>query len=535
MVLPTGHLNGVSVGFNKNGDLLLSQSEDKTLLWNVKYGKVLIDLQMLNSKVLAAAFNMEENKVIAVTEKKGICVIEINTGKVEDCFTVENTLVTQATIIQNQQHIITCHTDSSIVVWDLTTKKYITRIKLPFVVKQINDFSGETDLTVVAELFDPNNPYETTTTKVINLKTKAISDPKTNKVNDYGPVLRSDRFALTYKNDFAELTDLKTKKVVQTYDFQEFLFKDIAFSVQENIAAIAEDSGIIILDIKTGLITRRKLKGLSSIAKIQFIENEKKLLLNNYFNDSCYVYDYVKEKVLLGFLAKHDIPYYLSYSKNQNIIAFTSGTEVLILDTKKWTISSRLIGHVSSIQSLNYYAEKHSLLTIHNYKNIKQWDLLTGSLNVSIADPTFCGGLFGAYYCNNGSQIVVDACEDLKTIWDAGTGKQVGDSVYYTADCTPVIKNNECKNRYIKISNNSVDIFDCFADSLLFSIDSLITDVLQSATLSPDGKLVIIIDDNSNVLLWDLEKRKEIKELYENQFKYSYYPYNKKFQKRFFQ
>ncbi|MCX6210365.1 MAG: hypothetical protein NTZ59_12915, partial [Bacteroidetes bacterium] len=46
LVLPESHIENIKkVTFSSTSDLLLSQSTDKCLIWNIKYGKVIMTIQ----------------------------------------------------------------------------------------------------------------------------------------------------------------------------------------------------------------------------------------------------------------------------------------------------------------------------------------------------------------------------------------------------------------------------------------------------------------------------------------------------------
>ncbi|MCX6210364.1 MAG: hypothetical protein NTZ59_12910, partial [Bacteroidetes bacterium] len=341
-----------------------------------------------SSKIINASFNSNGTKVLATINNKGAYIYNLNTAKVDASFYVNNAICLDAIYSKDEQTIITTFSDSTIYFYNIKFNKVESSIKLPFVCNEIMlNASGSKLYCATDSIYTDYNIGE----NIVEKLTKCI-ELKTQKI-DGSRYLRDSLLKLS-SSEFAN----------------SFLFSK------------------------------------------KILRSSKKQDLNyDLYKDSCFVLDKLSKKILLRFTDRYNAAHLFSYAKKNSLIAITSNNIISIFNTKKWTLLNKLRGYNTKVNAVTYNAKLNLLLSIHNNKIVKQWDLSNAKLSFSLKDPSLCSELSSSYYCNKNSIVLIEPCDKTITgVWDANTGKEI------TIDSASHSIYSDCANKYDSISSDYI-------------------------------------------------------------------------------
>ena len=169
-----------------------------------------------------------------------------------------------------------------------------------------------------------------------------------------------------------------------------------------------------------------------------------------------------------------------------------------------------LVGHTNRVHSAAFSPDGKRIVSASWDHTIRIWDAQTGK---QIGNPLegHADGVFSAAFSPDGKRIVSGSYDKTIRIWNAQTGKQIGDplvghtSTAFSATFSP---NGKC---IVSASaDNTIRIWDAQTGKQTGAPLEGHTSYVLSAAFSPDGKRIVSASYDKTIRIWDAQTGKQI-------------------------
>jgi WD40 repeat protein len=284
----------------------------------------------------------------------------------------------------------------------------------------------------------------------------------------------------------------------------------VAFSSDlKRLVTAAQDGTAKIWDIQTGRILY-SLEGHTSGINSAVISPDNKWVLTASYDSTAKIWDLQTGKIIHT-LEKHSAGVSSAFfSPDGKLIITTSLNDITrIWDAQTFNLLHVLIGHSSEIETATYHemddirasisSDGKYLVTASRDGVAKIWNVQTGKLIHSLKGTGWISSVvFSAYDVF----IITTSRDGTANIWDAKKGKllETFEQVYHTATLSPDLK------QLLAVNNNeTAEIYDVETGEFKydFSEDIYTFQNTSSAVFSPDGRYVATSGDPAKI--WDAQ------------------------------
>jgi WD40 repeat protein len=411
------------------------------------------------------------------------------------------------------KQVFSAANDFSLKLWDIASGKEIYTISnLPEIVCSIA-FSPDGKLAVSTDGNDGAKLWDVTTGKEIKLfkyalyggsNSKAVFSPDGNYIATTGGMLR--------------LWDVKTGKIVKSYNDYGSSSYSVAFSPDGKYLLFDSDKDMILSDVNTGEIKKIFKGHTEDVTHVAFSSDGTKILSGS--ND-----DTIK---LWDVLTGKEIRTFTGFSYAIEDIAFSPNNKYMISASdviKLWDISSGKVirtfaRNQNNVSSVAFSPDGKFSLSGNWDKTMKLWNLVNCTIK------TFEGNSIGTslvHFFPDGKRAVSGGGNERFALWDLVTGKEIEsyDGLNMAmADTSLDISPNG--KQFLIPYRNGFNLYEFSKDKLIgvkgFSVSGKVVDV----AFSPDGKYAVSVDnvlEDNNVYsyhmvrLWDMNKFTLLKEI----------------------
>ena len=387
---------GLSAVFNSNGNLILASVDSTAKLFDVKSGKIILNLKH-NEYVLYSIFSPDESK-IATTSDHGTSIWDIKKGEL--FFKIDNNKrIDFIKFSSNGKYLMTIDSDYKLKIWDVDVKKIIFE-KTNVYCENSYDYNLIDREFICNQLMNFTRDNE-------NFTFLTYDTLKNNAPRDYLLYPSKKYFISTFNK-----VNIKTGIIIKQYKLNNYKFITANYDEKNNqIIGIAnkEIGNFFLLQrvsLSSGdLINTTQLKKISSedtyfydgteyggggpsesnqFAKILFNKSKSKLISfpnsgNNFYPNFIRIWS-IQTGVELNFLKtsrKGDYPSYVELSPNENKILTVSHDEAKLWDTQTGNQLYTFKNLDSSFFRTGHFSNDGTkIVTIAGA--IRIWDVATG-------------------------------------------------------------------------------------------------------------------------------------------------------------
>ena len=169
-----------------------------------------------------------------------------------------------------------------------------------------------------------------------------------------------------------------------------------------------------------------------------------------------------------------------------------------------------LRGHTDDVNSAAFSPDGKLIVSASNDKTIRIWDAQTGKqIGDTIEGHTHF--VFSAAFSPDGKRIVSASNDNTIRIWDVQTGKQIGKPLEGHADGVLSAAFSPDGKRIVSASDDeTIRIWDAQTGKQIGKPLEGHTSGVLSAAFSPDGKRIVSASWDETVRIWDAQTKKQI-------------------------
>ena len=206
----------------------------------------------------------------------------------------------------------------------------------------------------------------------------------------------------------------------------------------------------------------------------------------------------------------------LDISPDGSLLAVTSQNQILILDTNSWEIIHTLDSHTDIVDTIAFNQNSTLLASGSNDGELKIWDPISGDellTLVAIPEGNFGGIVDDVVFNQDGSRVATASDDGTARIWEVATGVEITkmdhdalwiNNIAFSADDTRLFTLPAVSEH-----GNQLTIWDLTANpdgeltEPLAEWSNMHDNLIGDLKLSPDGRLLATISQDSTLKLWD--------------------------------
>lgn len=457
-----GHTNWIrSVAFSPNGEILVSGSDDKTLiLWNTKTGQCLKTLEGHTQRVWSVAFSPDGNTVASSSEDKTVRLWNIHTGECSHVLQKHTHWVRGVAFSPNGKILASGSSDRTVILWDAHTGKYLKTLE------------GQHTARVRTVAFS--------------------SDSK---------ILASGSDDHTIR-----LWDIETGRYLNTLLGHTQRVRSLAFSPEPNsriLASASEDHKVILWDIDTNKRYQTLSEHTEKVWSVTFTDPQGKTLISSSDDKTVKLWDARTGECLKTLQGYTDWAWSLVFHPSSNILVSGHDDKTI----KLWDLDTgepkSLVGHTNRIRAVAVSADSSLIASGSDDQSIKLWDAQTGQHRKTLVDH-FDRILTVAFSPDN-RYLASGGDDKILRIWNSHTGeyRQTQEnhknwlwSVTFSPDSSILASGSEdCTIKFW-----DVDTGKCL--NTLYGHKEWV----RSVRFSPDGYTLVSGSEDGTIKLWDVAK-----------------------------
>jgi WD40 repeat protein len=251
------------------------------------------------------------------------------------------------------------------------------------------------------------------------------------------------------------------------------------------------------------------------------------------------LYTEAGDRLLLDSVKRlHTIRFFTGHSESINVLIFNKTGNLLLSGgddglLKLWDVTrdepiQTFVGHSDSVSSAAFSSDDTMIVSGSADNSIRLWDTNTGEL-LRIFEGHL-ESVNSVALSPDGTQVVSGSSDGTVRLWDAKSsellhiyeGKTLFDdqknyvgTVTFTPDSKNVLAEISGYSILSQTGLKHIYIWNLATHEL--SLETPISALVNSVVLSPDGKMILIGDNDSNLLFWDISLKRTVKS-YEHPF-----------------
>jgi len=503
LVLPIGHSDWVStVALSPDGKKIITGSRDNTAkVWDVRTGKLLLNLIGHKEWVISAAFSPDGKKIITGSFDSTIKVWELNSGKILIDIKEKNSKIKSAAFSSDGKKILTASLDNAARLWDAASGKLLMELK------------GHTN-NVWSASYSPEGSKILTYSEDGTAKIwSAISGQLLFNLNGHSANISSASFS----SDGKRLVTASSDKICKVWDMSTGqLLYELKGHTETVYAAVFTPDGNRIISVSLNGVMKdwdansgtyiKDLKGhTDAIWSINFSSDGSKIVTAS--NDkTAKVWDIASGQLLTDIKEQKAALYVAIFNRDgRQIITAAKDGSTKIWNAQTGSLVFDLKSHTKPVKNIAFHPDGQTILTTTGSEAAKIWSVPTLSLlpvTIGRSDEKVLTFAFSP----GGEQVATTSrFEDVK-IRDTRTGRlettlegtTSTSFAVFSPDGRQVVTTtfegagivwNPVRARIIKV----------LEDNNTFNME------LNSATFSTDGKMIILTSPYKKATFWDTE------------------------------
>lgn len=537
-----GHTKQInSLSFSPNGKLIVSASNDKTIkLWDVFTGKLVNEFIGHTEKVQTALFSPDGRFLVSTSGDDTIRLWDIGKGKQKGAPLVahtvrsvplvsdldfnsivpENSDITSFPVMNEpiEKHMINCTARVSFAAFSPNGKNLVSasenEIRIWDVAygKQMREpLVGHTD-TINSVQFNYDGSYIVSAS---DDQTIRLWDAATGKQLEVLSGHTSGVKYASFSPNGNEIVSASWDNTIRIWNITNNKHYRIRHKNAE-YTTFSKD-GKYIISAGWGTVkliearTRKQIKEFQgSIGSIS--DNSDYVVLSGYDNNIRLTEPFIKEFPQKKLSTNSRIAYCAIFSPNGRIVVSASSDNLLkIWDAETGILKDSYKFTLGAIHHLSFSPDGR-LLIISSWESTRFyiWNIKTKQIVASYSHDT---GVNSAVFSPDGKFIVSASKDGIVKKWNLSTQEQEGEDMNalpIRAHCDISVTYNPCGNQFLTVSRsvNTIRIWDSKTCEQICN-----TICGRSANFSPDGKCLIIADDDSIKVL-DLSSQEHIAVFY---------------------
>ena len=167
-------------------------------------------------------------------------------------------------------------------------------------------------------------------------------------------------------------------------------------------------------------------------------------------------------------------------------------------------------GHTSSVFSASFSPDGKRIVSASGDNTIRIWDAETGR---QVGQPLegHTRTVKSAFFSPDGKQIVSASADKTIRIWDAETGRQIGQLLEGHKDYVTLASFSPDGKRIVSASaDKTIRIWDAETGQQIGQPLEGHTSSVESASFSPDGKRIVSASADNTIRIWDAETGRQV-------------------------
>ncbi|WP_243713863.1 NB-ARC domain-containing protein [Nostoc sp. 106C] len=455
-----GHTNWIrSVAFSPDGEILVSGSDDKTLmLWNTKTGQCLKTLEGHTERVWSVAFSPDGKTVASSSEDKTVRLWDIHTGECWNILQKHTHWVRGVAFSPDGKILASGSSDRTVILWDAKTGKYLRTLE------------GQ---------------------HTARVRTVAFSSD--------GKILASGSDDHTIR-----IWDIHSGKYLKTLQGHTQRVRSLAFSPEPNsriLASASEDHKVILWDIYNNRRHRTLSEHTEKVWSVTFTDPEGKTLITSSDDKTVKLWDAHTGECLKTLQGYTDWAWSLVFHPSSNILISGNDDKTI----KLWNLDTgepkSLTGHTNRIRAVALSPDSSLIASGSDDQTIRLWDAQTGQHRKTLIDH--CDRILTVAFSPDGRYLASGGDDKILRIWNIHTGeyRQTQEnhknwlwSVTFSPDSSILASGSE---------DCTIKLWDVDTGKCLNTLSGH-NGWVRSVRFSPDGNTLVSGSEDHTVKLWDI-------------------------------
>lgn len=507
-LFPIGHRNCVKkVLYSPNGKQIITASEDHSaMIWDAETGVQLHKLSGHTKSINSIMFNPQSGSQVVTTSEDGIAIVW-NTTSGEKVHTIagHRRAVLFAEFSQDGKRIVTASEDGTAIIWNTSTWKKVCAIRGHRAAIGNARFSPDRKLLVTAS--------QDGTSKIWDISQEMGNQCiATCEHSDwvFSACFNSDgsRFVTASKDGTARIWDSKNGHMISPLIRHKGSVVSAKFSHNGKLIVTASEDGTArIWDAETGALLNTLAPKGWEVWSADFDSNGSRVITATQ-DGTASIWNTATAKVIHKLTGHRDSLWSACFSPDgKKAVTIAADGMVKIWDADSGVLIHTLMPNRVKVDFALFDPSGTRIVSSSEDGTIRIWELKTGQLLHQLLHPTVYdrnAALYACFSLDGRFIFSFTSHGGNRWKWDASTGahlKEKAPSVPYE-NC---LRGNRTVGKYyldIDQLYNSVDILDMQSGAVAHSLIGH-TDIITSASFSPNGNLVVSSSWDGTAKVWD--------------------------------
>jgi WD40 repeat protein len=509
-----GHIAMVhSVAFSRDGKLLASASEDRTvILWNVASRKPIARLEGHNKGVRCVVFSPDGKRLASAGEDKSVILWDVKSHKPIDKMDGHKAPISGIAFSPDGKRLASASGDHTVILWDVESHERLATLEAH--TEAVSSVSFSPDGKLLASASEDRTVI---LWDVTNRKPKPLYPPLSeHKGEVLGIAFSPDGKLLASASEDRTviLWDVVSgKRLASPLRGHKKTVWSVAFSPDGNrLASSSQDQTVILWNVDSQDVDKCKplvtLEGHKDTVLGVAFSPDGKLLASASNNPAVILWDVDSRKLFAALQGHEDMVHTVAFNPDGKRLASASGDRTVIL----WDVESRkplppLERHKETVSGVAFSPNGKLLASASWDHAVILWDLESRKPLPSLEGHK--EAVSGVAFNPDGKRLASASWDKTVILWDVLSRKPLA-----------TLKGHKEAVSGIAFSPDGKWLASASWDEtvILWDLDSLKPlppleghkDAVSSVAFSPDGKRLASASMDKTVILWDVLSRKPL-------------------------
>lgn len=501
-----GHLKLINdVAFSPDGELLVSGSNDKTLIvWNVISGKIIHHLQSHSWSVTCVSFSLDGRFIASGSRDESVRVWQVDSGQEYRVLEEANLGVESVAFSVDGQLIAAGNRDHTVRFWEVESGQIINQLS------EHGDWITSLAFSDNGDLLAYAGGIEDKTIRVWNMASREEIwqlEGHWNTVNAIAFSTDSCHLVSGSYDYTVRVWDVTNGSEIQKLKKHTNWVYSVACSSDNRFIACAGNDHLIHLWDSVQNREVMSLKGHSDIISGLAFSNDGKFLLSGSWDQTVRLWEMPLGKQLRFWQGHQDFIRSVAFSPNQRFIASASWDKTVRL----WDLSSSwlplnaskgvriLNGHTEEVECVTFSPDSLLVASGSWDQTVRLWEIASGQEIQQLeghTSPVLC-----VAFSPDGQFLISGGRDRILLLWDVISGECIRKLKGHTYYVNSVAFSPDGKFIVSGSHDNTVRLWD-FVSGTLMQVWQGHTSYVKSVAFSRDGTFVVSGDNDGVVRLW---------------------------------